>query len=170
MDEVLKSMKAAGILVVVSAGNEGPGCGTMSAQPASHGLNALTVGAYDYRFERIAYFSSRGPTSFDQQVGPDVVAPGVAIRSSVPGKRYEGGWMGTSKAGPHVAGVATLMWSANPALKGNIDETINIIRKTATPKESSQECGGVSGKAIPNAVFGYGVVNAYEAVRAAMAR
>ncbi len=170
MDEVLKAMKAAGILVVVSAGNEGPSCATMSAQPASHGLSALSVGAYDHRFDRIAYFSSRGPTTFDQQVGPDVVAPGVSIRSSVPNNRYEGGWMGTSMAGPHVAGVAALMWSANPALIGQVDTTIEIIRRTATPKESSQECGGVSGKAIPNAVFGYGVVNAYEAVRSALAR
>ncbi len=168
MEEVLKAMKAAGILVVVSAGNEGPGCGTMDDQPASHGLSVLSVGAYDHRMNRIASFSSRGPTSFDNQAGPDVVAPGVSIRSAVPGGGYAGGWSGTSMAGPHVAGVATLMWAANPALIGQIDQTIQIIRETATRKTTSQVCGNVRGDAIPNAVFGYGVVNAYEAVKRAV--
>jgi len=165
MDEVLKAMKAAGILVVVSAGNEGPDCGTMKDQPSSHGASVLSVGAWDYRMDRIASFSSRGPTTFDHQIGPDVVAPGVGIRSAVPGGGYEGGWMGTSMAGPHVAGLAALLWSADQSLIGQIDRTIEIIRSTATPKETTQECGGISGKAIPNAVFGHGVINAYEAVR-----
>lgn len=168
MDEVLLAMKAAGILVVVSAGNEGPGCGTMDDQPASHGLKTLSVGAYDHRWNRIASFSSRGPTGFDGQFGPNVVAPGVSIRSAVTNSGYAGGWSGTSMAGPHVAGLAALLWSANPSLIGKIDETIDIIQSTATPQKSNQTCGVVTGDEVPNAVFGYGLINAYEAVKKAL--
>ena len=46
---------------------------------------------------------------------PDIVAPGQEIVSAFPGDSYRS-WQGTSMAGPHVTGVVTLMWAANPAL------------------------------------------------------
>ena len=86
------------------------------------------MGAYDHRSEKIAGFSSRGPSSFDGEIGPDIVAPGVRIRSAVPGGGYQGGfWSGTSMAGPHVAGVVALVWAAQPELIGKIDETAELI-------------------------------------------
>src|SRR5690606_10163963 len=68
-DEILpalQAMKAAGIMVVVSAGNDGPGCGTIQSPPAIHSALSFSVGAYNHRGSgSIATFSSRGPSSFD---------------------------------------------------------------------------------------------------------
>jgi subtilisin family serine protease len=167
-DEVipaLHAMKVAGILVVVSAGNSGPACGTINDPPAWHSALTFGVGAYDHRSGTIASFSSRGPSSFDNEIGPDVVAPGVSIRSSVRGKRYEGGfWSGTSMAGPHVAGAVALLWSIHPELIGDIDGTAELFRKTATAKTTTQSCGGVAGTAVPNNTYGFGVIDPLKAI------
>lgn len=162
----LAAMKAAGILVVVSAGNEGPGCGTIQDPPAWHSALTLSVGAYDHRRGTIADFSSRGPSKIDGEIGPDVVAPGVAIRSSVPGKKYAGGfmWSGTSMAGPHVAGAAALLWSVRPELIGDITKTTEILKATATAKTSTESCGGVAGTSIPNNTFGMGFIDIMKAI------
>ena len=168
---VLKSLEAAGIMVVVSAGNSGPGCGSIESAPAHHTDETLSVGAYDHRSDKIASFSSRGPSLFDNGVGPDVTAPGVDVRSCTPGGSYAGsGWSGTSMAGPHVVGQVALMWSAAPALAGKITETIELIRATANGKSSTQTCGNIPGTSVPNNTFGYGTINAYESVKAAKAK
>lgn len=154
----LEAMRAAGIMTVVSAGNEGPGCQTIEAPPAYHTGMSLRVGAYNHRSGSIAGFSSRGPSLFDGGVGPDVVAPGVNIRSTVPGKKYaQANWSGTSMAGPHVAGAVALLWSVKPELVGNFEETLKLFTSTAEAKTSSQSCGGVAGSAVPNNTYGYGV-------------
>lgn len=163
----LKALKAAGVMVVVSAGNDGPGCSTIKDGPAYHSGFGLVVGAHDHRNGKLAYFSSRGPSTFDGGVGPDITAPGVSIRSSIPGNGYEGGmWSGTSMAGPHVAGMVALMWSAHPNLIGKIKETVDIIHRTAEKVSDSQSCGGVSGSAVPNNSYGYGRIRPVEAVKA----
>jgi subtilisin family serine protease len=73
-------------------------------------------------------------------------------------------WSGTSMAGPHVVGAVALAWSADRSLIGNIDGTVELFRKTATPKTSTENCGGVSGTSIPNNTFGWGHLDAYKAV------
>ncbi len=160
--DVIKALHAAGIMVVVAAGNDGPGCGTI-ADPPAYSDEAAVIGAFDHSADNIASFSSRGPAKWNNGVGPDFVAPGVAIRSSVPGGEY--GYMsGTSMATPHVAGAVALLWSARPELVGKIRLTIDLIRKTALGKTSLQTCGQYSGSEIPNAVYGYGVIDIYKAV------
>lgn len=167
-DEILPSliaMKKAGILVVASAGNDGPRCATINTPPAYHTGLTFSVGAFDHRNGKIASFSSRGPSSINGGVGPNITAPGVSIRSSVPGSRYEAlFWSGTSMAGPHVVGAAALLWSANKNLIGKIDETIAIFTDNAEAKTTKENCGGVPGTHIPNNTYGSGLLNVWNAV------
>lgn len=166
---VLEAVYAAGIMNVVSAGNEGPNCATIADQPATISDFSFSVGAHNHRTNAIAGFSSRGPSKLDGQIGPDITAPGVTIRSSVPGGNYEESfWSGTSMAGPHVAGAVALLWSAQPKLIGEIDRTTEILRSTAVAWGSPQKCGGVEGTATPNNTFGYGLLNVEAAVKKAL--
>lgn len=167
-ERILKALRTAGIFVVASAGNDGDRCGTIKSGPAFHSDLVLSVGAMNHRNDAIASFSSRGPSTFDHQIGPHVTAPGVNIRSSVPSGGYsEYGWSGTSMAGPHAVGLVALLWAAEPSLVGQIEKTEALIKETSEPKTSSQSCDGVSGSSIPNNTFGYGIANAYEAVKKA---
>ncbi|MGS2777398.1 S8 family serine peptidase [Robertmurraya sp. GLU-23] len=60
----------------------------------------------------LASFSSRGPVTSTWEIKPDVVAPGVAITSTIPGGYLA--LQGTSMAAPHVAGAAALIKQAHP--------------------------------------------------------
>lgn len=70
-------------------------------------------------------------------------------------------------AGPHVAGVVALMWSANPDLIGDVDATEQILLETAAPFSADITCG--SSDALPTNTYGFGLVDAYAAVEAALA-
>jgi hypothetical protein len=155
---------AAGVFFVAAAGNTGPFCGSIDTAPAPY-PEVFTVGAVD-RERRVASFSSRGPAAGGAGK-PDVVAPGVAVLSALPGGGY-GTQSGTSMATPHLAGVVALMWSANPGLVGDIETTRRILRDSATPAEptyrsrnSADRCGSARN------ITGAGLVDAYAAVRAA---
>ena len=162
----VRALRAAGIFVVASAGNSGPRCGTVS-DPIALYDGAFSVGAVDQAGD-IADFSSRGPVTVDgsRRIKPDIVAPGVDILSALPGSSY-GTESGTSMAGPHVAGVVALIWSAQPKLVGDIDRTEQILITTARPYRG-QRTGCFDG-GVPNDGSGYGVVDAYAAVQAALA-
>ncbi len=60
----------------------------------------------------LADFSSRGPVTVTWEIKPDIVAPGVAINSTIPGGYLS--LQGTSMASPHVAGAAALIKQAHP--------------------------------------------------------
>lgn len=167
MDLVVQNLKAAGIVVVVSAGNSGNACSTVR-EPAAMFEAAFAVGATRQN-DTIANFSSRGPVSIDgsNRLKPDVSAPGVGVRSAIRNGGFAT-YSGTSMAGPHVAGLVALIISANPALAGQVDTIEQIIKQTAVPMLSPQDCGPYSGLDIPNAVYGYGRVDALAAVQRAL--
>ncbi len=161
-------LRDAGIFVAVSTGNDGPNCSTVDA-PLSLYDSVFSVGAID-RNGNVTEFSSRGPVIADgsNRMKPDIVAPGRDILSALPGGTY-GALEGTSMAGPHVAGAVALLWSADPSLIGNIDRTEQILIETAKPYTGSTSLGCFEGN-VPNAAYGYGIVDVYAAVREVLGR
>lgn len=157
--DVVANTVDAGILVVVSAGNEGDNCETVTNQPAIYELS-FSVGSTTSS-DTISSFSSRGPVTVDDsgRLKPDISAPGSGVRSSVIGGSYAS-FSGTSMAGPHVAGLAALMISADPALAGEVDTLRQRIEANAVQLTSAQSCGDVPGSSIPNNTFGHGRINA----------
>jgi subtilisin family serine protease len=168
MNIAINNLRAAGIVVVVSAGNEGSGCSSISS-PASIYEGSFSIGATRSN-DTIAGFSSRGPVTSDHsnRLKPNVSAPGVGVLSSTPGGNYDFS-SGTSMAGPHVAGVVALMISANPDLAGEVEIIEHIIESTAVPKTTDQQCGDVPGESIPNNTYGFGRIDALAAVEAVLA-
>ena len=161
----VQNVTNAGILFVASAGNEGPSCATIIDQPALY-PESFTVGSYDSS-NNISNFSSRGPVTYNgsTRVGPDLTAPGSNVRSAFSGSvNAYAAISGTSMAGPHVAGVAALLWSARPELRGQISLTRQILQQTAVDTTSTQTCGGTPGSSIPNNTFGYSRVDALAAI------
>ena len=156
---VVDNTRAAGIVVVVSAGNSGPGCSSISSAPA-HYSSSFTVGATSSN-DVIASFSSRGPITVDSsgRTKPDVSAPGVGIRSSSPTNTYSVK-SGTSMAAPHVAGLVALLLGARPDLKGRVDEIETIIESSALALTTTAGCGADAPDAVPNNTYGHGRIDA----------
>ncbi|MBI3942636.1 MAG: S8 family serine peptidase [Chloroflexi bacterium] len=154
----MDNLRAAGVFMSVSAGNSGPSCSTINTPPGLED-SAITIGATDSN-DNIASFSSRGPIAIDgsNRPKPDLVAPGVGVRSSYPGGGYTS-LGGTSMASPHVAGVAVLLWSAFPVLRRNVDYTEYVLEQTARHLTTSQRCGEDTDTQMPNNVFGYGRID-----------
>lgn len=167
MSSVVDNLKQSGIVVVVSAGNNGPECGSMDS-PAAIFESSFSVGATNNQ-DTIANFSSRGLISVDSsfRMKPNVCAPGVQVRSCYLNGEYRT-LNGTSMAGPHVAGAVALMISANPALAGQVDLIENILEQTALGVQSEDDCFGAAGTNIPNPAYGFGRINALAAVNAAL--
>jgi serine protease AprX len=157
----VQAQRAAGIFTAAAATNAGPGCGTVSDPPAIY-AEAYTIGAFDHATGLIASFSSRGPVTVDGsgRPKPDLAAPGVGIRSSVRGGGYSVS-SGTSMATPHVAGAVALLWSARPALIGQVALTEAILNASAEHISISPTCDS---SAWPNNVYGYGRLDVLRAV------
>jgi len=152
---------AAGIFPVFAAGNSGPGCQTMIA-PADY-PESYAAGASGFD-GAVTVFSSRGPSLLGP-IKPDVIAPGASIRSCVPWGAYESGLWGTSFAAPHVTGTVALMLSQEPELIGDVEEIRRHLDRTAVDAPDIS-CGGDPGR---NNVWGEGRLDAFEAVRLAVA-
>ncbi len=128
-----------GVVLVASAGNSGT---SVLSYPAAF-PNVISVGASD-NLDRRASFSNFG-------LNLDVMAPGVGIYSTQGGGSYQS-LSGTSAAAPHVAAVAALMLTLNPAL--TTVEVGDIINSTATDIS-------INGY---DSSTGWGIVNAFRAV------
>jgi subtilisin family serine protease len=163
---VVENLRAAGILSVHSAGNDGAGCSTVNTPAAIYDVS-LTVGNTT-QTDIINPSSSRGPVAVDgsYRLKPDISAPGTNIYSSIPGGTYAVK-EGTSMAAPHVAGLAALMISAQPQLAGQVDWLEQNILRNAVPISisESEDCGETAGQ-VPNNVYGWGRIDALKAVSA----
>ncbi|HHN93880.1 MAG TPA: DUF11 domain-containing protein, partial [Anaerolineae bacterium] len=167
LQAAVEAQRAAGIMTVVSAGNYGSaGCSTVEDPPAIYDA-AYSVGATDSS-DTVAGFSSRGPVTVDgsHRLKPDISAPGVSVRSSIPGGGYQN-MSGTSMAGPHVAGAVALLWSAAPYLRSDITATEQVLNAGAFPRYSTQ-CGDPP-DTVPNNVYGWGRLDILAAVQQALA-
>jgi len=114
-----------GILVVVSAGNDGLNEWKYISAPAD-GDSVLTVGAID-QFASYVSFSSQGPTS-DGRIKPNIVAMGYqTVIQDVSGQVSTGN--GTSFSAPIIAGLSACLWQALPNLTNM--EIINRIEQSS---------------------------------------
>ena len=154
LDYGIEQVWAAGVLVVVAAGNRGPSPGTID-KPGDDPF-VLTVGATagpgGVENETVAAFSSQGPTP-DAFAKPDVVAPGTSIVSlRAPGStvdvlrpaaRVDESYFkgtGTSQATAVASGVAALLFEVDPSLSP--DEAKAIITDSAHHELAAQPGGG----------------------------
>ncbi len=130
-NSVIANVESAGIVTIFAAGNEGPTSQSLRhpADLAMNRLSSFAVGAVDNN-SVIATFSSRGPSSCDTtQIKPEVVAPGVLVRSSYKGGGYKT-LSGTSMAAPYIAGLVALMRQYNP--DATVEQIKNALISSAT--------------------------------------
>ncbi|MGB6340120.1 MAG: S8 family serine peptidase [Candidatus Aminicenantaceae bacterium] len=138
-----------GILVVNSAGNEGPASPPDNTIIApSDSPNVIAAGAVDPRGIRVE-FSSMGPT-VDGRIKPDVMAQGLNVYTvEIGGSNIYDSVAGTSFSCPLTAGVAALILEINPTWT-NYD-IMDAIKSTADNSSS------------PDNQYGWGIVDAYGA-------
>ncbi len=129
-----------GILVIVSAGNEGSNSWEYITAPAD-GDSVMAVGAVNSSRNR-ASFSSKGPSA-DGRIKPDVMATGSSTAYASGGMAFTGN--GTSFSCPIVSGLAACLWQANPSMN-NMD-IMDEIRKSADRYFN------------PDNEYGYGIPN-----------
>jgi hypothetical protein len=156
----VQAWRASGIFPAFSAGNSGSACDTLRSPGdfqesfASAAVDSAGV---------IATFSSRGPSCFgdDPYTKPNIAAPGVSICSAIPPNSWTCGYSGTSMASPHSAGAVALLWSCNPALIGQVDQTFEILQNSAGAAPPGN-CGAPP-DGEGNYTFGYGYLDVYAA-------
>lgn len=163
LETVVENVRAAGILIVSSAGNSGSSCGSVSEPSAIY--DACFTVASTSSSDTVAASSSRGPVTVDgsNRLKPDIAAPGVGVWSSYTPNRYVS-MTGTSMAAPHVAGLVALLISAHPELRGQVDGIERIIERTAIALFLAPTCGDPGGTATPNNTIGWGRIDALAAL------
>ena len=148
------------VLLVFASGNSGENTNHRIDYPGNSREEILVVGSTNRDMSRSSF------SSYGNEL--NVVAPGSDIytTSNAIGNQYKIE-SGTSLAAPHVAGIAALMLSVNPELTSI--QVKNIIEQTA------KKIGNYSYGDSPthpngswNKYVGYGLVDAYAAVRASL--
>jgi len=156
---------ALGVTFVIAAGNEGRATpvqgkednyyytGMETVGSPGSARSAITVGAID-SVNNVASFSSKGPSRIYYDIKPDVVAPGVNIRSLSTGSGYSIK-SGTSMATPMITGVAALLKSKNKNLSPQqIKSAIANSSVDLGFKKTHQGAGRVDAmRAISNTTF-----------------
>jgi subtilisin family serine protease len=165
LQAAVDAQAAAGIMMVVAAGNSGSSCSTVTDPPSLY-ATSYTVGALNTGTDTIASFSSRGPVTADGsgRIKPDISAPGTNTRSA--SNTSDNAYTiasGTSMATPHIAGAMALLWSAIPSLQNQIDPSRAALNNAAVHINSTQ-CGSAG---PPNNVYGWGRVDIFAAVTSA---
>ena len=160
-------MVRAGVAMFIAAGNNG-----VSSQIGTPGSaeDVITVGALD-KDTSIAIYSSQGPTE-EGRIKPNIAFVGSDVMSAEAnsGDGYVG-FSGTSMATPGAAGVAALMYQANPDLSPF--DIRNIMQETATYRVchymfANEPCADdLIPKNRQNNVYGHGHVNADVALQEA---
>jgi hypothetical protein len=135
-----------GMLVVISAGNEGSSSWKYISTPAD-GINCISVGAVDKNGQYVS-FSSTGPSA-DGRLKPEVVAMGKGTVIQSP-TGLIGSVNGTSLSAPIISGLAACLWQACPNLSAV--ELSNSIFLTASNINT------------PNFQIGYGMPNFQKAL------
>ncbi|MFF5181792.1 S8 family serine peptidase [Micromonospora sp. NPDC000316] len=131
---------AAGIFSVWSSGNTVPyaACDTVSSPGSAE--SAYSVGAYGSD-GTLSLFSRKGEGE-GGRIKPEISAPGDGVLSSYPGNSYVE-MSGTSMAAPHVAGAVAALWSYDPTLIGQVEETRRLLGESAVDVDDT-ECGGTA--------------------------
>ena len=152
--EMVNNWRAVGIMPVFGAGNSGPGYGSVII-PGNYPVSFSVAATNSH--DELAWFSSRGAAPYEhpESMQPNISAPGVDIRSAVPGGGYDSR-AGTSMAAPHIAGVAALLLQYNSTF--TVDQLENIIMNSAI--SLTDDVYPVS----PNYGYGYGLVDALAAL------
>ncbi|WP_375141405.1 S8 family serine peptidase [Arthrobacter sp. STN4] len=143
-DSAFAYAEAKDVVIVAAAGNRKSGSEQVGAPATIPGV--LAVGGLDKDGVASVDSSSQG-------ISIGVAAPAEDLAGGLPGGGYAR-WSGTSGAAPIVSGVAALIRAKYP--KMSAAQVINRIITTAKPK----------GNGIPNAFYGYGVLDAYAALTA----
>src|SRR5699024_3419458 len=157
--DTVRAWRDANIFPEFAAGNTdlfNPGGPGSVAAPSNY-PESFAVGATDSE-DVIADFSLRGPSPYDE-VKPEIAAPGVGIRSALPGDGY-GSMSGTSMASPAVSGIAALLRQVNAGL--SVDDMEEILLNTAVPKTDDEY------PESPNNGYGHGLIDASAAVTSIM--
>lgn len=148
MRDAVKAAHDAGVVVVAAAGNSGGSVIFPAAYP-----EAIAVSATDQN-NQLASFSSRGPEI-------DLAAPGVNILSTYKGTNYAI-LSGTSMATPHVTGSAALVLNT-PV--GVYDANGNGAWDPGEVQKKLEDRATDLGSAGFDNLYGYGLVNAFNAVQ-----
>ena len=129
VNRMANEMVRSGVALFIAAGNNG-----VTAQIGTPGSSedAITVGALD-KDTTIAVYSSQGPTE-EGRVKPNIAFVGSSVNApeANSGDGYVA-YSGTSMATPGAAGLAALMYQANPDLSPF--DVRNIMQETATYRQ-----------------------------------
>ena len=146
---------SAGIVTVASAGNTTLASAPFHIYPADH-PNIVSVINLEQSSSGVSR-SSKSNYNFAGEQAKNISAPGTDVLSTIPGNAY-GRLSGTSMAAPVVAGVLALEFAACPDLSAS--DAVELLYSTATK---------IDGEGF-SAEYGWGEVNALQAVRAAQER